>query len=179
MKIAVISDASPLIYFARMNQLEFLAQVVGTVAIPPAVYQETVEAGRRRRKPANRIAKAIEEQIIVRLALTAQEIQLTSTLNADPRLGTGECEVIACAARRGLKTLLHDKKPRGVAAAYNVRTMQAADVLFLALLHRHVSLNEFKTLLRDLAALIGMNAATLLEREALAEEIATQLNLQE
>jgi hypothetical protein len=52
-------------------------------------------------------------------------------------------------------------------------------VLFLALLRRHVSLSEFKSLLRDLAVLIGMDTATLLEREALAEEIAYQLKLQE
>jgi predicted nucleic acid-binding protein len=179
-RIAIVSDASPLIYFAKMDKLAFLVQVVGTIAIPPSVYKEAVEAGRRRgRLDADRIAAAIKERMVVRLEPTAQEVQLTGRLSADPRLGAGECEVIACAAHRRLKALLHDKKARRVAASYGVRTIQAADVLFLALLRRHVSLSEFKSLLRDLAVLIGMDTATLLEREALAEEIAYQLKLQE
>jgi hypothetical protein len=52
-------------------------------------------------------------------------------------------------------------------------------IFITALLRRHVSLSEFKRLLRDLAVLIGMDTATLLEREALAEEIAYQLKIQE
>ncbi|HID63803.1 MAG TPA: hypothetical protein EYP49_13850 [Anaerolineae bacterium] len=181
MNITIVSDASPLIYSAKMNKLEFLVRVVGTVAIPPAVYQEAVDAGQRHRRPdADHIAAAIKEQMIVRLELTAQEAhQLTSRLSTDPRLGAGECEVIACAAHRSLKALLHDKKARRAAAAQGVRTIQLADVLFLALLRRHVSLSEFKNLLHDLAILVGMDTATLLEREALAEEIAYQFKLQE
>lgn len=180
MTITVVSDASPLIYFAKMNALELLAQVLGPVSIPPAVYRETVEAGRRLREPdANRIAKAVEGQILARLTLTGQETLLADRISADPRLGRGECEVIACAALRRFKALLHDKKARRIASAYNVPTMQAADVLFLALLRRHISLKKFKILLRHLAALTGINSATLLEREALAEEIAIQLNIQE
>ena len=66
-----------------------------------------------------------------------------------------------------------------MASAHGVRTIQAADVLFLSLLRRQVSFVEFKRLLRDLAVLTGMDAATLLEREDLAAEIATQLSLGE
>lgn len=180
MEIVVVSDASPLIYLAKMDKLAFLIQVVGPVAIPPAVYREAVEVGQRHGRPdADRIAAAIGEQTVVRLELTAREVQLSSGLGTDPRLGRGECEVIACAVHRHLRALLHDKKARRVASAHGVRTIQAADVLFLALLRRHVSLTEFKRLLRDLALLTGMDVATLLEREALAEEIADQLKLQE
>lgn len=180
MEIAVVSDASPLIYLTKMDKLAFLAQVMGPVAIPPAVYREAVEAGQRHGRPdAARIAAAIREKTVVRLDLTTQETQLTSGLGTDPRLGRGECEVIACAAHRRLRALLHDKKARRVASAHGVRTIQATDVLFLALLRRHISLTEFKRLLRDLTVLTGMDAATLLEREELAEEIVDQLKLQE
>ncbi|OIO93473.1 MAG: hypothetical protein AUK03_08205 [Anaerolineae bacterium CG2_30_64_16] len=180
MKVAVVGDASPLIYLAKMDQLAFLAQAVGPVAIPPAVYRETVEMGQRHGRPdAQRIVEAIQRQTVVPLELTAPEIQLADELGSEPRLGQGECEVIACAMQRHLRALLHDKKARRAASAQGVRTIQAADVLFLSLLRRHVSFAEFKRLLRDLAVLTGMDAATLLEREDLAEEIADQLNLQE
>jgi hypothetical protein len=64
-----------------------------------------------------------------------------------------------------------------VAANYKVRTMQGMDILFLALLRGYVSLAGFKSLLRELATLTGMDPATLFEREALAEEIAAHLEL--
>jgi len=177
-KIAIVSDASPLIYFAKMDKLAFLVRVIGPVGISPAVFQEAVEAGRRLgRRGADRIADAIESGLIVQLDVSEQEIELANRLGADPRLGPGECETIACAFHRHLKALLHDKKARRLAASHHVRTMQPADVLFLALLRRHVSLEEFKLLLRHLAMVTGMDGATLLEREALAEEIVAQLTL--
>ena len=180
MKITVVSDASPLIYLAKMDKLALLVQVVGPVAIPPAVYREAIEVGQRHRWPdADRIAAAIKDQMVVLAELTMQEVQLADGSSTDLRLGRGECEVIACAAHRHIRALLHDKKARRVATVHGVRTMQASDVLFLSLLRRHVSLVEFRHLLRELAVLIGMDAATLLEREALAEEIADQLKLYE
>ncbi len=176
--VDVISDASPLIYFAKMAQLEFLAQVIGSVAIPPAVYREAVEVGQELGyRDADRIVAAIGAGWIVPVELTGTELQMADEIGSDPRLGPGECETIACAVCRRWTALLHDRRARHLAAVRGVRTMQAVDVLFLALLRRHFSLDKFKRLLSHLAAVSGMDAATRLEREVLAEEIAIQLEL--
>ena len=161
-----------------MDQLDFLRRVLGPVGISPAVFRETVVAGRERGlKDAQRIAAAIEAGSIVRIALSEDEARLARSLQqGDPRLGPGECETIACALHRGLKAILHDKKARWVATDHEVRTMQSVDILFLALLRGYVSLSGFKSLLRELAILTGMDPATLFEREALAEEIAARLH---
>ncbi len=179
MNFSVVADASPLIYFAKMDQLNLLHLVLGPVGISPAVYRETVIAGQERGlQDAQRVAEAIECGQIVRVVLNEDEVELARNLQQnDPRLGPGECKTIACAVHRGLKAILHDKKARWVAAGYKVQTTQGVDILFLALLHRHLSLPRFKPLLRELAALTGMNPATLFEREALAEEITAQLKL--
>jgi predicted nucleic acid-binding protein len=178
-EFSTVADASPLIYFAKMDKLGFLHQVLGPVGISPAVFRETVVAGRELGlMDAERIAAAIEAGSIVRLSLSEDEVMLARSLQqSDPRLGPGECETIACAIHRGLKTILHDKKARRMAANHKARTMQGVDILFLALLRGYVSLAGFKSLLRELAALTGMDLATLFEREALAEEIATRLEL--
>jgi len=178
-EFSVVADASPLIYFAKIDQLGFLHQVLGPVGISPAVFRETVVAGQELGlKDAERIAAAIEAGSIVCISLSEDEDRLTQSLQqSDPRLGPGECETIACAVHRGLKAILHDKKARRVAANQKVRTMQGVDILFLALLRGHVSLASFKSLLRELATLTGMDPATLFEREALAEEIAARLEL--
>ena len=179
MEFSVVADASPLIYFAKMEQLGFLHRVLGPVGISPAVFRETVVAGRELGlKDAERIAAAIEAGSIVHISLSEDEVRLARSLQqSDPRLGPGECETIACAIHRGLKAILHDKKARRVAANHRARTMQGMDILFLALLRGYVSLAGFKSLLRELAIFTGMAPATLFEREALAEEIAARLEL--
>ena len=179
MEFSVVADASPLIYFAKLDQLDFLCRVLGPVGISSAVFRETVVAGRERHlRDAERIAAAINTGSIVHISLGEDEIRLARSLQqSDPRLGPGECETIACAVHRGLKAILHDKKARRVAANHRARTMQGMDILFLALLRGYVSLTGFKSLLRELAILTGMDPATLFEREALAEEIAARLEL--
>lgn len=176
MPFQIISDASPVIYFAKMEQLDLLVRIMGIVGIPPAVYQEAVEVGQRHgRRDASRIAEALVRGDLVRLTLTDQERQLSQDLQIKDNLGPGESETIACAFHRHATALLHDKRARRVASSHQVPTRQVVDVLFLALLRRFKTLAEFTELLRQLAVLTGMDAATLLEREALATEIAKQL----
>jgi rRNA processing protein Gar1 len=38
-EFSIVADASPLIYFAKMDQLGFLHQVLGPVGISPAVFK--------------------------------------------------------------------------------------------------------------------------------------------
>jgi hypothetical protein len=44
----IVSDTGPLIAFARLGRLPLLRQVVGTVLIPDAVFDEIVTRGRAR-----------------------------------------------------------------------------------------------------------------------------------
>ena len=44
----IVADSGPIIALARINQLDLLRQVVGTVVIPDAVFEELVSKGRDR-----------------------------------------------------------------------------------------------------------------------------------
>ncbi len=44
----IVADTGPLIAFARIGQLDFPRQVVGTLYIPDTVYNEMVHPGRER-----------------------------------------------------------------------------------------------------------------------------------
>jgi len=180
MKSEVIGDASPLIFFAKLDELALLSSVLGPIAVPPAVITEAIDKGmQRRRRDAARIQQAIDDGIIVSLQLTTQEKFLAKTLHQNTSLGAGECEVISCASTRKLKALMHDKKARSVAVRYSIQTINVTDVLFLALLRRKISLKRFKEVLHGLAIVTGLNAATLLEQEVIADEIARQLQIEE
>lgn len=180
MNVNVIGDTSPLIFFAKLDELSLLSEVIGPILTPPAVIQETVIAGVQRHKPdAHRIQQAIVDGIIIPLRLAEQERTLAQNLHNNTSLGIGECEVIACAAQRHYKTLLHDNKARNMATRHGVRTMNTTDVLFFALLRRQITLQAFKDLLRNLAIITDLNTATLLELEAIADEVARQLQIKE
>ena len=173
MALGAVIDASPLIYFARLGRLALIAQVVGEVGVCPAVYHEAVVAGRQRGHPdATRIAQALQGGDLRVVTLDAPEQQLANQLLGDPRLGPGECETIACAQHRGIVAILRDRKARQVAAGQGVRTLKSTDLLFLGLLRGRLTLADFKQDLRRLAQITGIDAATLIETELLADEIA-------
>ena len=177
MALAAVIDASPLIYYARLDRLAFVSLVVGEVGIAPAVYQEAVVEGLRRgHSDAARIEEALRHGTLSVVSLDARERQLAGQLQVDPRLGPGECETIACAGRRGVHAILEDRKARQVAARHDVRTMKSVDILFLGLLRGNIALFEFRRDLRRLSQVTGIDTATLFEYEALAEEIATLVN---
>ena len=181
MKVNVVCDASPLIYFAKLNRLSLLSATLGPIAVPPAVIHETVNAGGRRHRPdAKRIQQALATLSLIPLELTPSEAQEARQLHQMFPLGLGECEVIACASHRQMKALLHDKKAQKIAAEdYKIETISPTGVLFLALLRRQMTLQDFKTTLRQLAVLTGLSTATVLEQESIADEIARQLQIEE
>ncbi|RKZ40552.1 MAG: hypothetical protein DRQ49_07975 [Gammaproteobacteria bacterium] len=44
----VVSNSSPLIHLAKMNQLDLLHEFFGEIAIPRAVYEECITEGEKR-----------------------------------------------------------------------------------------------------------------------------------
>lgn len=152
----------------------------GVVGIVPAVFQEAVVAGLRGGHPdAERIAEAIGSEPLDVLGLVASEVRHAGRLLADPGLGPGECETIACAHARGVFAVLNDRKARQVAASQGVRTLKSVDILLLGLMRRRLALAAFKHELRRLSQITGIDAATLFEYELLADEIAGLLGQRE
>lgn len=105
----VISDSSPLLNLAIIDQLELLQQLYGTVVIPQAVYQEVVVNGAEM-PGADTIEAAswiVVEEAKDRVLVKALQTQLDS----------GEAEAIALAVELTADLLLLDeRKARNVAA---------------------------------------------------------------
>jgi hypothetical protein len=67
---ASISDASPLISLARIDELELLPELYNQIAAPEAVWEEVVEGGERRPgAEKSRMASWIERQEVENRAL--------------------------------------------------------------------------------------------------------------
>lgn len=121
----VISNSGPLIALAGIGRLEILRAVYSSIAVPPAVVREVMEAGEGRVG-----ASALAEAGWIERAELASEPD--AFLRAE--LGAGEAEAIALALRRGTRlVLLDERRARRVAElAYGLRVRGTVGTLAAA-----------------------------------------------
>ena len=104
----VVSDASPLIALARIDRLELLREMFGTLLLPDSVWHEITNAGMERAGAAFIVrADWIERRSVSNSSLVAR-------LRRD--LGAGESEAIALAQESHADVLLIDERLARVAA---------------------------------------------------------------
>lgn len=97
----IISNATPLIAFARIDRLDLLRKVVGKLVIPVAVEQEI--SGYIQNKPGV-IDLSKETWITVQAVASPQQVQLLL-----PTLDYGEAEVIVLALEKNARLVLIDE----------------------------------------------------------------------
>ena len=175
-QVTAFSDSGPIIYFAKLRAIEVLHSTFGPVGITPAVYRETVVAGKSGGKPdAVIIERALEAGLVQRREMDGEELRLADALESTGRsLGRGECETIACGEHLSLPVILQDRKATVLAAARGVRTLLPHSVLVHGLLGGQIAPEEFHRLLRGLAGLTNMSASYLLELQELGTVIERQ-----
>lgn len=166
------ADASALIYLAKAGAFPAAHVVVGRILIPPQVCVEAVEAGERKGMgDPTRIRSAEQKDLLHRIALTPAAEGRASDIVRRFRLGGGESQVIAVAARIGQMILMDDRQGRRVARALGC--MPIATV-FLPVFGRRGGLLDAPAsldLLHRLARVVGLRADVLIRLEtAIAKE---------
>lgn len=121
----VVSNSTPLIALSRVNQLELLRTLFGTIIIPPSVYDEVVLEGGGR-PGVKEVANASW--------ITKIEVQnLLAVLILQMDLDRGESEAVVLAKELGADYLLVDeKKARRVARSAGMGIMGTVGILGLA-----------------------------------------------
>ncbi|EDX72278.1 hypothetical protein MC7420_947 [Coleofasciculus chthonoplastes PCC 7420] len=121
----IISNATPLIAFAKINQLSLLRQIVGELTIPDAVAKEISDYTHNK----TGFIDLEQETWINRQAITAKE-QLALLL---PSLDRGEAEVITLALEEKAKLVLIDELTgRKVAESLNLNVFGSVGILIKA-----------------------------------------------
>lgn len=121
----IISNATPLIAFARINQLPLLQKVVGKLVIPTAVADEITAYQVTK---AGSIDLSQEPWIEPRSLTSPQQVQLLL-----PTLDQGEAEVIALALElRPQLVLMDELTGRKVAESLNLPVTGSVGVLMQA-----------------------------------------------
>lgn len=129
-------DASSLIYSVKMDFLEIIEQLYGSVVITPAVYEEVVKKGIERGKPdAFIIEKKIQKKMI--------NIHQIEGLMPDFHLGKGETEIIHEAINEKVLALIDEKKARVIGSKLGLEVKNIPLVLLEGLLSKQIKINDF------------------------------------
>jgi len=121
----VVSNSTPLIALSRINQLQLLRTLFGTIIIPPSVYDEVVLEGGGR--PG--VKEVANASWITKIEV--QNLLAVSILQMD--LDRGESEAVVLAKELGADYLLVDeKKARRVARSAGMGIMGTVGILGLA-----------------------------------------------
>lgn len=141
-----VSDASPLIYLARLGLLEGLAAFYDVVSVPPEVHEEVVVQGKVRGKAdALAVERAFETGPLERADAPAPREDLATGL------GPGELEVIALAKAEEAEPLLDDKEAHTVARALGLRPRRTTSLLFQGVVDGLWSADRFERMLAQLS----------------------------
>lgn len=140
----VVSNATPLIYLAKIGRILLLRKVFGEVFIPEEVKVEAVDKGKQLgERDAYVIEKAIEDEWLKVIRTEALEIPI--------KLEPGEVAVLSLAKKLGQKEVLVDEiSARTAARLIGLIPRGTVFVLLKALEIKENSLNEFLDALSEL-----------------------------
>lgn len=125
MPITVVSNSSPIIHLAKIDQLNLLSDFFGELIIPPAVYSECITEGKGRPEVAR-----IKQASWLRVVPVANQ-NLITLLNAE--IDRGEAEAIALALEtQAALILLDDADAREKARLYHLKMTGLLGILLRA-----------------------------------------------
>ncbi|MEQ8970251.1 MAG: DUF3368 domain-containing protein [Coleofasciculus sp. C1-SOL-03] len=121
----IISNATPLIAFAKINQLSLLRQIVGNLTIPDAVAQEISDYTQNKTGFID-----LEQETWINIQTITAKEQLALLL---PSLDRGEAEVITLALEEKAKLVLIDELTgRKVAESLSLNVSGSVGILIKA-----------------------------------------------
>lgn len=142
----VVSNASPLIYLAKISQLELLKTLFDAIIISPRVHEEVCQSPDVN-PDALLIGQAIADGWISVNTTSFPEIEALLQIAGIHR---GEAEAILLAKRLGMDLLIDDREGSALAQLYGVHTLGTIAILLLACERTRLSYVQFKAYLEKL-----------------------------
>lgn len=123
-----VSNTSPLIHLARLGKLGYAKQIFPSIAIPPAVRSEAIDAGRDEGySDAIALERLESEGWLKTSELSNKSRKLVLKLSDE--IGIGEAEAIALAVERKERLFMDDLIGRRIAGLYRVETTTTLGLL--------------------------------------------------
>lgn len=141
----IVSNATPLIYLAKIERLDLLRKVFDEVIIPEEVSREAVDTGKKLKvRDAFIIGQAIQEGWL--------RVRKARMITSPIKLDTGELAVISLAKQMGVKEVLIDETPARTAA--KLVGLEARGTIFVLLRALEEKLIDLEGFLESMGKLI-------------------------
>lgn len=140
----IVSNATPLIYLAKIGRIDLLKKIFGEVFIPQEVKIEVVDKGKQLGQ---------KDSYTVEAAITDGWLKVLNTelVKVPIKLEPGEVATLSLAKSLGLKEVLVDEvSARTAARLLNLKPRGTIFVLLKALEKKEINLNEFLEILNQL-----------------------------
>jgi len=147
-KRPAVSNASPIIWLAKIGKLELLKALFEKVVIPKRVYLEVVSD--ERAPDAVVIEGALKGGWV---EVSEEKLEDSTILAEAARIHLGEAEAILLARKLGADLIVDEKEASETAHIFGVTTMGTVAVLLLGLARGMLTFAEFK---ESLAGLISL-----------------------
>jgi len=142
----VVSNASPLIWLAKIGRLGLLKALFGKIIIPGEVHEEATAGGQA---DSIMIKGAIEEGW---MEVYGGKIDGARELGDRSGVHVGEAEAILLAQMIGKDLIIDEREGSATAQIFGVRTMGTIAILLLALARSHMTFDDFRECLDRLTA---------------------------
>lgn len=142
----IISDATPLIYLAKIEKISLLKSLYNTIIISSEIKNEIVDEGKRlKEKDAFLIEKEIKDGFI-------EVIKVSNYIKPVFNIDKGELSILSLAKELSIKDVLIDEKLARIAA--KVEGLTPRGTLFVILKNLKLKLINFDDFLRILNSLL-------------------------
>lgn len=142
----IISDATPLIYLAKIEKISLLKSPYNTIIISSEIKNEIVDEGKRlKEKDAFFIEKEIKDGFI-------EVIKVSNYIKPVFKIDKGELSILSLAKELSIKDVLIDEKLARIAA--KVEGLTPRGTLFVILKNLKLKLINFDDFLRILNSLL-------------------------
>lgn len=150
MSEAVVTDATVLIYLAKLGDLSFLDELFDDTYVSDRVYEEVVTRGRAEQyADALPVAEAVENFLDVR-SLSTELTERADEIQRSAGLERGECTAIALAEAEDARCLTDDHAARTTAESLGVAVGGTIYVYLESLDRGRISYEEYVDTLDDL-----------------------------
>ncbi|MFP8953337.1 DUF3368 domain-containing protein [Natrialbaceae archaeon A-arb3/5] len=136
-----VFDATPLIYLAKVDQLEIVSALDGTCYIPDRVYAEVVTTGLEEGYPdARRIEQRVDAGVLE--VVSTPDSPLWDRLQHNPRLSDADGAVLACADQFDATAVMDEAAGRTAAAVEDIETKGTAYLVLSCTKNGHLPVAE-------------------------------------
>ncbi len=164
------ADATSVVYTAKADRFPTVARCLGALILPPAVWEEAVDAADHGRPDVQRILAA-EGSGFVRRALLPESVRsLSDEIERSFGLGAGESQVLAMAVSGSRQAIVDDRAARRIAVRLGIIHFRTVEIAVVGRAYGLLSLAEAQELLHALAIPAPLKAADMLALERLIEE---------